>query len=182
MSIYLDHNATTLLDADVVNAMATALREQFGNPSSVHTFGQQAKAALDEARDRVAALLGAAPSEVVFTAGGTESDNLALRGVAGMPDTASRRHIVVSAFEHEAVLNTARALGRLGWTVTEIPVGPLGVIDPDVLEQALRPGTAIVSVMHANNEIGTIQPIAELSRRAHQAGALFHTDAVQSAG
>ena len=135
-----------------------------------------------EARDRVGLLLGASPSDIVFTGGGTEGDNLALRGLAGIPALASRRHVVISAFEHEAILNTARALARQGWSVSEVPVGPLGVVDPDTLQQALRPDTAIVAVMHANNEIGTIQPIAELSRLAHEAGALFHTDAVQSAG
>jgi len=180
--IYLDYNATTPVESEVVFAVTAALREQFGNPSSIHSFGQQAKTLLDEARDHVAAMLGASPSEVVLTGGGTEGDNLALRGLAGMPAMATRRHIVVSAFEHEAVLNTARALGRLGWAVTEIAVGPKGVISPETLKDALRPDTAIVSVMHANNEIGTIQPIAELSRLAHDAGALFHTDAVQSAG
>jgi len=180
--IYLDHNATTPVDPEVVDAMSVALREQFGNPSSIHAFGQQAKSALDEARDRVAALLGASASDIVFTGSGTEGDNLALRGVSGMPAMASRRHIVVGAIEHEAVRTTAQAMARQGWRVTEVPVGPFGVVEPDDLRLAMQPDTAIVAVMHANNEIGTIQPVAELARIAHDAGALFHTDAVQSAG
>ena len=180
--IYLDHNATTPVEPEVADAISAALREQFGNPSSVHAFGQQAKAALDEARDRVASSLGASASDIVFTGGGTEGDNLALRGLSGMPTLASRRHIVVSAIEHEAVRNTAQVLARQGWRVTEVPVGSLGVVAPDDLRRAMQTDTAIVAVMHANNEIGTIQPVAELARIAHEAGALFHTDAVQSAG
>ncbi|MCX6544344.1 MAG: aminotransferase class V-fold PLP-dependent enzyme [Acidobacteria bacterium] len=180
--IYLDHNATTPVDAEVVDAMSVALRDHFGNPSSIHAFGQQAKTALDEARDRVAALVGASPSDIVFTGGGTEGDNLALRGLSGVPALASRRHIVISAIEHEAVRNTAHAMAKLGWRVAEVPVGRLGVVEPDDLRRAIQPDTAIVAVMHANNEIGTIQPVAALARIAHDAGALFHADAVQSAG
>jgi cysteine desulfurase len=180
--IYLDHNATTPVDPDVAEAMAVSLREQFGNPSSIHAFGQQAKTAIDQARDRVAVLLGASASDVVFTAGGTEGDNLALRGLSGMPALASRRHLVISAIEHEAVRHTAQALARHGWRVTEVSAGSSGVVAPDDLRRALQPDTALVSVMHANNEIGTIQPVAQLAAVAHEAGALFHTDAVQSAG
>jgi len=180
--IYLDHNATTPVEIEVADAMSVALREQYGNPSSIHAFGQQARTALDQARDRVAALVGASASDLVFTGGGTEADNLALRGLSGMPALATRRHIVVSAIEHEAVRNTAQALARLGWRVSEVPVGTLGVVEPDDLRHAMQADTAIVAVMHANNEIGTIQPVAELARIAHDAGALFHTDAVQSAG
>ena len=182
MHIYLDHNATTPVEIEVADAMSVALREQYGNPSSIHAFGQQARTALDQARDRVAALVGASASDLVFTGGGTEADNLALRGLSGMPALATRRHIVVSAIEHEAVRNTAQALARLGWRVSEVPVGTLGVVEPDDLRHAMQADTAIVAVMHANNEIGTIQPVAELARIAHDAGALFHTDAVQSAG
>ena len=182
MHIYLDHNATTPVETEVADATSVALREQYGNPSSIHAFGQRAKTALDQARDRVASLVGASASDLVFTGGGTEGDNLALRGLSGMPALATRRHIVVSAIEHEAVRNTAQALAGLGWRVSEVPVGALGVVEPDDLRHAMQADTAIVAVMHANNEIGTIQPVAELARIAHDAGALFHTDAVQSAG
>jgi len=180
--IYLDHNATTPVAAEVVARMADALREEFGNPSSVHHFGQRAKAAVDEARTAVAALIGADPSEVVFTSGGTEADNFAIRGVAEALEPTGRRHLIASTIEHEAVLNTLKALARRGWQTTLLPVGESGTVDPDSLQAALTDHTAIVSVMHANNEIGTIQPVAELARLAKVRGALFHTDAVQSAG
>jgi cysteine desulfurase len=157
-------------------------REVFGNASSVHFFGQQAKAALDEARTAVSALLNADPSEVVFTAGGTEADNAAVRGVAEAAEARGRRHLIASAIEHEAVLNTLRALARRGWTTTLLPVDQSGVVSVSALESAITNETALVSVMHANNEIGTIQPIAELARVAHARGALMHTDAVQSVG
>jgi cysteine desulfurase len=180
--IYLDHNATTPIEAPVCDAIAHATRDVFGNPSSIHAFGQRAKAALDRARDQVAALLGASPGDILFTGGGTEGDNLALRGLAGMPALASKRHIIISAIEHEAVRHTAQALAKQGWRITEVPAGSSGVVTPDSVAQALQPDTALVSVMHANNEIGTIQPIAELAALTHARGALFHTDAVQSAG
>jgi cysteine desulfurase len=180
--IYLDHNATTPPAAEVVDAMATALREQFGNPSSVHHFGQVAKAALDDARSAVAALVGGDPSEVVFTSGGTESDNFAIRGVAEALEATGRRHLIATAIEHEAVLNTFRALARRGWKTTLLPVDQSGIVTIDALEQALTDETALVSIMHANNEIGTVQPIAQLARLARSRGAVFHTDAVQTAG
>ena len=180
--IYFDHNATTPVHPVVADRMAAALREEFGNPSSVHHFGQRAKAAIDEARSAVAALIGADPSEVVFTSGGTESDNFAIRGTAEVLERTGRRHLVASAIEHEAVLNTLKALAVRGWQTTILPVGDTGIVSPDDLRDALRDDTALVSVMHANNEIGTIQPIVELARVAHERGALFHTDAVQSAG
>jgi cysteine desulfurase len=178
--IYLDHNATTPVDAAVTDAMLPALGEVFGNPSSVHHFGQQAKALIDEARARVATLIGAEPGDVVFTSGGTEADNFAVRGVCDVLESSGRRHLIASAIEHEAVLNTVKSLGRRGWRVTFLPVGATGVVEPESLVQALSPDTALVSVMHANNEIGTIQPIATLARLAHERGALFHSDAVQS--
>jgi cysteine desulfurase len=162
--------------------MRAALGETFGNPSSVHHFGQRAKAALDDARSSVAALIGADPSEVVFTSGGTESDNLAIRGAAEALEGTGRRHLVASAIEHEAVLNTLKALARRGWKTTLVPVDRSGIVSPDALRAALTPETALVSVMHANNEIGTVQPVADLARVAREAGALFHTDAVQSVG
>jgi cysteine desulfurase len=182
MRIYFDHNATTPVDPAVVETLARTTAEEFGNASSVHHFGQRAKAVLDEARSAVADLIGAEPSELVFTSGGTESDNFALRGVAEALEPTGRRHLIASSIEHEAVLVTLRALARRGWRTTLLPVGTSGIVDPDALADALTDDTAIVSVMHANNEIGTIQPITELARIAHARGALFHTDAVQSIG
>jgi cysteine desulfurase len=180
--IYLDHNATTPMHSTVVDRMAAALRDEFGNPSSVHHFGQRAKAALDEARSAVAALIGGEPAEVVFTSGGTEGDNFAIRGIAEALEPAGKRHLIASAIEHEAVLNTLKALGRRGWRTTLLPVDQSGIVEPARLAEALTDDTALVSVMHANNEIGTIQPVAELARLARARGAVFHTDAVQSAG
>jgi cysteine desulfurase len=182
MRIYLDHNATTPLHPLSADRMAQAMREVWGNPSSVHHFGQQAKAALDEARGAVATLLGADPAEVVFTAGGTESDNLAIRGAAEALESAGRKHLITTAIEHEAVLNTMKALARRGWRVTTLPVDATGIVSPDRLREAITDDTALVSVMHANNEIGTIQPVAEIAAIAHEHGALVHTDAVQTAG
>ena len=180
MRIYFDHNATTPVDPAVAEAMAGALVEDFGNASSVHHFGQRAKARLDDARSEVATLLHADPSEVVFTSGGTEADNFALRGVAEALEPTGRRHLIASAIEHEAVLVTLKALARRGWSISHIPVDTTGIVRPEALTACLRDDTAIVSVMHANNEIGTIQPIAELARLAHERGAVMHTDAVQS--
>ena len=180
MRVYLDHNATTPVAPEAIDVMVRVLRDDFGNPSSVHRFGQQAKAVLDEARTSVSALIGAEPSELVFTSGGTESDNAALRGVAEALEPTGRRHLVATAIEHEAVLVTLKALARRGWRTTLLPVDDTGIVTVDALEAALTDDTAIVSVMHANNEIGTIQPVVELARAAHRRGALFHTDAVQS--
>jgi cysteine desulfurase len=180
--VYFDYNATTPLAPEVTAAVARVSTEVFGNASSVHFFGQQAKAALDEARSATAALIHGDPSEVVFTSGGTEADNFAIRGAADALEAVGRKHLIASAIEHEAVLNTFRALARRGWRTTLLPVDQSGVVSPDRLREALDDETAIVSVMHANNEIGTIQPIAELAAIAHERGALMHTDAVQSAG
>ncbi len=182
MRVYFDYNATTPLSPGVVDAVVRATREQFGNPSSVHHFGQQAKAALDDARSAVAALLNADPSEIIFTSGGTESDNFAIRGAAEALEPTGRRHLVASAIEHEAVLNTFKALARRGWTTTLLPLSATGIVDLDRLRAAITDETALVSVMHANNEIGTIQPIADLAAIAHERGALVHSDAVQSVG
>jgi len=162
--------------------MAAALREQFGNPSSVHHFGQVAKAALDDARSSSAALIGADPSEIVFTSSGTESDNFAIRGIAEALEVTGKRHLIATAIEHEAVLNTLKALARRGWKTTLLPVDQTGIVALSALEAALTDDTALVSVMHANNEIGTIQPVAQLAQIAKARGALFHTDAVQTAG
>jgi cysteine desulfurase len=180
MRIYFDHNATTPLERSVVEVMTTVLTENFGNPSSVHYFGQQAKGRLDDARSALGTLIGAEPSEIVFTSGGTEADNFALRGVAEALEPTGRRHLIATTIEHEAVLVTLKALARRGWRVTLLPVDQTGIVNPGALSEALSDDTALVSVMHANNEIGTIQPIAELAERAHARGALFHTDAVQT--
>jgi cysteine desulfurase len=182
MRIYFDHNATTPVDPAVAETIARVMTDEYGNASSVHHFGQRAKAVLDDARSSVAALLGAEPSEIVFTSGGTESDNFALRGVAEALEPTGRRHLIASSIEHEAVLVTLRALARRGWRTTLLSVDASGILRPEALAEALTDDTAIVSVMHANNEIGTIQPVAELARLAHARGALFHTDAVQSIG
>jgi cysteine desulfurase len=189
MRVYFDYNATTPLSPEAADAVVRATRETYGNASSVHHFGQQAKAVLDESRSALAALINAEPSEIVFTSGGTESDNFAIRGVAETMETlaassttAPRRHLIASAIEHEAVLNTLRALARRGWKISLLPVDQSGIVSPDRLREIITHETALVSVMHANNEIGTIQPIAELSAIARAHGALMHTDAVQSAG
>jgi cysteine desulfurase len=182
MRVYFDYNATTPLAHEVRDAIVRTMDDVYGNASSVHHFGQQAKAAIDEARSAVAALINADAAEIVFTSGGTESDNFAIRGVAEASEAAGRRHLIASAIEHEAVLNTLKALARRGWQTTTLPVDPSGIVSPDRLREAMTKGTALVSVMHANNEIGTVQPIAELAEIAHADGALMHTDAVQSVG
>jgi cysteine desulfurase len=185
MRAYLDYNATTPVDPAVLEAMLPYLADNFGNASSVHSAGQHARAAVDRARDSVAALLGAKPSEIVFTSGGTESDNLAIFGVASAvaaKSPSARKHIVTTAIEHHAVLNSCQELESRGHDVTYIPVGHSGVVDPSEIRNALRPETILISVMHANNELGTIQPIEEIGRIAAEADIYFHCDAVQSAG
>ena len=185
MRAYLDYNATTPVDPAVLEAMLAFLTDNFGNASSIHSAGQRARAAVDRARDSVAALLGAKPSEIVFTSGGTESDNLAILGLisAVAPNSAGgRKHIITSAIEHHAVLNSCQALEQQGIEVTYIPVGSAGVVDPDEIRRALRAETVLISVMHANNELGTIQPIGEIGCIAAEADVYFHRDAVHSAG
>ena len=182
MSIYVDHNATTPVHPQVVEAISRVLRDDFGNASSVHAFGQTAKSHIDHARAAVATLVGARPQEIVFTSGGTESDNLAIRGVAEALVPTKRRHLIASSIEHEAVLTTLKALAKRGWTTTLLPVDRSGIVNPTDLEAAITDETILVSVMHANNEIGTVQPITELAAIAHAHGAQFHTDAVQSVG
>jgi cysteine desulfurase len=182
MRIYFDYNATTPLAPEALDAVTAATRDLFGNPSSVHTFGQQAKAALDQARSSIATLIGGDPLEVVFTSGGTESDNFAIRGVADALEPTKRRHLITTAIEHEAVLNTVKALARRGWRTTLLPVDHSGIVSPDRLREVISDDTALVSVMHANNEIGTVQPVAEMAAIAHERGALMHSDGVQSAG
>ncbi len=182
--VYLDHNATTPVDAYVLDAVCAALRDEFGNASSVHAYGQRAKARLDDARERVAALLGGQPSEVIFTSGGTEADNLALRGVAELRAATGRRHLVASAIEHEAILATLRQMEKRGWSVTLVAPDASGVVDPDAVASACTDETALVSVMLANNEVGTVQPVAEIARRvrARSRDVIVHTDAVQAVG
>ena len=182
MRVYFDYNATTPALQEVTEAVAVATRDLFGNPSSVHYYGQQAKAAVDRARSEIAGLIGAEPSEIVFTSGGTESDNFAIRGACEALEATARRHLVASAIEHEAVLNTLKALARRGWRTTLVPVDQSGIVSLDRLREAVTADTALVSLMHANNEIGTIQPVEGAAAIAHERGALLHTDAVQSAG
>ena len=182
MRVYFDYNATSPLAPEIADVVTRTTREIFGNASSVHHFGQQAKAVVDDARSAVADLLNADPSEIVFTSGGTESDNFAIRGAAEALEPSGRRHLVATAIEHEAVLNTFKALARRGWSTTLVPLDHSGIVSVDRVRDAITDHTALVSVMHANNEIGTIQPIAELAALAHERGALIHTDAVQSTG
>lgn len=182
MRIYLDHNATTAPRPEVIDLVTSVLRDTWGNASSVHAYGQQAKSVLDEARSRVATLIGADPAEVVLCGSGTESDNLAIRGAADAQADAGRRHLVTTAIEHEAVRATMAALGRRGFRITTIPVDASGIVSVDAVREAVTPDTALVSVMHANNEIGTLQPIAEIAAITRASGALMHTDAVQTAG
>jgi cysteine desulfurase len=179
--VYLDHNATTPLLPEALEAMLPFLREGFGNPSSLHSFGQHARAAVERARERVAALIGAAPAEIVFTGSGTEADNLALRGVAGRA-RGERRALVVSAVEHHAVLRTARTLAEEGLSVATAPVDADGRADVSALAERVGEETALVSLMLANNETGVVQPVAEAARIARARGALVHCDAVQAAG
>jgi cysteine desulfurase len=185
--VYLDNNATTPLAPKVFEAMSPYWVEDFGNASSTHWYGQRARAAVEEAREQVARLINARADEIVFTSGGTEGDNAALFGVAEAApgrerDATHGKHIVTSSIEHHAVLNAAKVLEQRGVTVTFVPVGATGVVDPTDVEYAIRPGTVLISIMHANNELGTLQPVEEIGRIARAHGVVFHTDAVQSAG
>jgi len=181
MCAYLDYNSTTPVDPEVLAAMLPYLRENFGNASSIHSAGQTARAAVDRARESVAALIGAKPAEIVFTSGGTEADNLAIFGTVAA-STAARKNIISTAIEHHAVLNACQALEKQGIAVTFVPVGQGGIVDPDDIRDALRPETILISVMHTNNELGTIQPIEQVGRIAAEADVYFHCDAVQAAG
>jgi cysteine desulfurase len=181
MSIYLDYNSTTPVDPRVLAAMLPYLAENFGNANSIHSSGQRARAAVDAARQAVAELLGAKAAEIVFTCGGTEADNLAIFGIVN-PCDQPRKHVVTTAIEHHAVLNTAQALEKQGVDVTYVPVSREGIVDPEDLREAIRPETVLLSVMLANNEIGTIQPIEEIGRIAAEEDVYFHCDAVQAAG
>jgi cysteine desulfurase len=180
--IYLDYNATTPVDPAVVEAMLPYLSTHFGNPSSTHRYGQAAHQALDRARQQVAQLLDCTPSEVIFTGGGSESDNLAIRGIA-LARRASGNHIITQVTEHPAILNICRALERLhDFRVTYLPVDEYGRVRPADVAAALGPQTILISIMHANNETGTLQPLAEIAEMAHRHGVLLHTDAAQSVG
>jgi cysteine desulfurase len=179
--IYFDHSATTPLDPRVVEAMLPCYGTNFGNPSSLHWAGQQAKETIDEGRRQVANLFHASPEEITFTASGTEGDNMVLIGVATKYKPQDC-HIITSSFEHPAILETCKHLGKLGYAISYLPVTSEGIVDPESLKQALRPNTRLVSVMAANNVVGTLQPIAELAKITKAHGALFHTDAVQAVG
>jgi len=179
--IYLDHSATTPVRTEVATAVMEYMTGKYGNPSSVHSFGREAKAALEKARGQVAALINAQPEEIIFTSGGTESDNLAIIGVA-RANAIRGKHIITSAIEHHAVLDTCKALEKEGFRVTYLPVDAYGQISLADLEAAITDDTILISIMHVNNEVGTIQPIAEIGRIARERGVLFHTDAVQSLG
>lgn len=179
--VYLDHAATTAVHPKVLETMLPYLQNQFGNPSSIYSWGREAKAATENARAQVAALINAEPAEIVFTSSGTEADNFALTGVAAALGQRGR-HIITSTIEHHAILHTAEELERNGFQVTYLPVDADGLVDPETLKQALTPETILVSIMFANNEIGTIEPIAELAQITKEHGALFHTDAVQAVG
>ena len=179
--IYLDHNATTPLAPEVAAAIRSLLETGWGNPSSSHAFGLRARRAIEQARAQLAGLLGCEADEVVFTGGGTESNNMAIQGVAHARRERCR-HLVTSAVEHPAVSEVCAWLAGLGWEVTTVPVDELGLVDPDGVEAALRPETALVSVMHANNETGTVQPVAEIAALAHARGVLVHSDGAQAVG
>jgi cysteine desulfurase len=175
--VYLDSNATTPLLPEVLEAMRPFFLEQFGNASSIHHYGQHARAAVESARESVAQLLGCRAAEIVFTSGGTEADNLAIFGLAGPGD-----HVITSAIEHHAVLNSCKKLEERGGEVTYLPVDELGLIDLDDLRAAIQPNTKLITIMMANNETGVLQPVEEIGRIAAEADVYFHTDAVQAAG
>ncbi len=179
--LYLDHSATTPVDKRVLDAMLPFLSEDFGNPSSIHGFGRTAKVALEEAREKIASVLHASAGEIVFTAGGTEADNLAIFGAVHAPNGRGK-HVITSGTEHHAVLHSFDVLQENGFSVTAVECDPYGMIHPETIEKAIRPDTALISIIHANNEVGTINPINEIGAIARQRGILFHTDAVQSFG
>lgn len=179
--VYLDYNATTPVAPQVVEAMLPYLVEHFGNPSSSHVYGITARQAVAEARTSVAALINAREAEIIFTGSATEANNLALLGIANALGH-TKRHLVISAIEHPAIMQPAQHLREMGWSLTVVPVDGYGRVDPQAVAAAVRPDTGLVSVMHANNEVGTLQPIAEIARLVKPMGALLHTDAAQSAG
>lgn len=176
---YLDHNATTPVDPRVFEAMKPFLTEHYGNPSSIYRAGQDVRKAVEDARDSLASLLGASPREVYFTSGGTESDNTAIKGIALNRGSG---HIITSAIEHPAVFEVVKWLEKRGFTATYVGVDSDGIVDPEEVRKAIREDTVVISIMHANNEVGTLQPIEEIASIAHERGVLFHTDAVQTTG
>jgi cysteine desulfurase len=179
--IYLDHSATTPVDPEVAELMMTYFLEYYGNPSSVHFFGRQVRKALEEARSQIASLINADPGEITFTSGGTEADNLAIQGAA-KTRAAKGRHLITSAVEHHAVLDTMKYLAKNGYELTIVPVDAEGLVSVEDVTNAIRPDTILISIMHANNEVGSIQPVAEIGKIAREKGILFHIDAVQSLG
>lgn len=179
--IYLDHAATTPTDPRVVEAMHPYLTQQFGNPSSIHTFGRESRKALEQAREEIARFLGAEPNQIIFTSGGTEADNTAIIGVA-MANRERGKHIITSQIEHHAVLHACEHLEHIGFEVTYLPVDETGMVDLEELKRAVRPDTILVSIMYGNNEVGTIQPIEEIGHFLRQKRIPFHTDAVQAFG
>jgi cysteine desulfurase len=181
MRLYFDHNATTPVAPEVLEAMLPYLREEYGNASSIHRFGQSARAAVERARGQLAALLNADSTEIIFTGGGTEADNMAVLGAVSA-STKQQKHVITSAFEHPAVLLSCKALEKEGVAVTYLRPSAEGFIDAEEVRRALRPETVLITIMHANNEVGTVQPIAEIAEIARAAGVRLHTDAVQSTG
>lgn len=180
--IYADNAATTRMSQTAIDAMLPYMSEIFGNPSSLYTIGQKAKEALEEARENVASLLNASAKEIFFTSGGSEADNQAIRSAALIGAKKGKKHIISTKFEHHAVLHTLNKLEKEGYEVTLLDVGSKGIVDPEAVRNAIREDTALVTVMYANNEIGTIQPIAEIGKICKEKGVIFHTDAVQAAG
>ncbi len=179
--VYLDHSATTPIHSVVAQEMIRYITENFGNPSSVHSYGNEARKAVEGAREKVSKSIGAKPEEIVFTAGGTESDNLAIKGVA-YANRDKGNHIITSAVEHSAVLDTCKALEKEGFSLTILPVDGYGMVSSASVAEAITDKTILITIMHANNEVGTIQPVPEIGRLARKKGILFHTDAVQSMG
>ena len=179
--IYMDHAATTSTDVEVVEAMEPFFTQKYGNPNSIHSFGQEAREAVEEAREKIARLIGANPSEIVFTAGGTEADNYAIKGIA-WANQKKGNHIITSQIEHHAVLHSCQFLEKHGFKVTYLKVDKYGLIDPEDVKKAITDQTILVTIMHANNEIGTIEPIKEIGKIVKEAGIYFHTDSVQTTG
>lgn len=179
--IYMDHSATTPVDPEVARVMLSTLTASFGNPSSIHGYGNEARKTIEKARKQVATLIGASNEEIVFTSGGTEADNMAIIGAVSAYQSRGR-HIITSQIEHHAVLDTFKYLEKQGYEATYLPVNRLGQVDIDSIKKAIREDTILISIMHANNEIGTIEPIEEIGRLAREKGIVFHTDAIQSVG
>ena len=181
--VYLDNSATTKVDPRVTEAMLPYFSEKYGNPNSLHKFGREARAAVDKARSQVAALINAKPADIIFTGAGSEADNLAIKGAAwALKEKGKGNHIITSAIEHHAILDTVKWLGKMGFEYTILPVDGKGMVSPADLEAAIRPETILATIMFANNEIGTIQPVKALGEVCHKHGVMFHVDGVQAAG